>query len=136
MLITATFRKYISNSRKKSHTSNSFAAHNFLKFHDLVSLNEICFLHKYVNNMLPSSFNDKFVKLTSFDQSLSFRMEFVKKSFPKTLPSYLLPEKWNSIPLELRRITSLTIFKNRNKEKILSPYNFSCTANNCYSCQS
>ena len=69
-------------------------------------------------------------------RSLSFQMEVVKKSFLKTLPTYSLPKNWNSLPLELKRITSLTVFKNRNKEKILSSYNFSCTVNNCYSCQS
>ena len=116
--------------------SNLFAEHNISKFHDLVKHNELTFMHKYVNNMSPSSFNDKFVKLASFERSLSFQMEVVKKSFLKTLPTYSLPKNWNSLPLELKRITSLTVFKNRNKEKILSSYNFSCTVNNCYSCQS
>ena len=66
-------------------------------------------MHKYVNNMLPSSFNDKFVKLASFERSLSFQMEVVKKSFLKTLPTYSLPKNWNSLPLELKQITFLNI---------------------------
>ena len=66
----------------------------------------------------------------------AFEIEVVKKSFMKTLPAYTLPKNWNNLPLELRRIKSLNVFKSSNKEKILSSYNFSCTANNCYSCQS
>ena len=42
-------------------------------------------------------------------------MEAVKKSFPKTLPAYSLPKNWNSLPSELKRITSLTVFKKRKK---------------------
>ena len=41
---------------------NLFAEHNTLKFHDLVEHNELTFMHDYVINVLPSSFNDKFVK--------------------------------------------------------------------------
>ena len=77
--------------------SNLFAEHNISKFHDLVKHNELTFMHKYVNNMLPSSLNDKFVKLASFERSLSFQMEVVKKSFLKTLPTYSLPKNWNSL---------------------------------------
>ena len=50
------------------------------------------FMYKYVFSILPSSFNDIFVKLNSFDRSLSFQMEVVKKSFMKTLPAYTLPK--------------------------------------------
>ena len=121
-------------AKNKSNTGYLFAEHNILKFHDLVKHNELAFMHKYVNNMLPSSFNDKFVKLASFERSLSFQMEVVKKSFLKTLPTYSLPKNWNSLLLELKRITSLNVFKNRNKETILITYNFSCTVSN--SCQS
>ena len=128
--------RYISNARSKQHTSNLFAEHKILKFHDLVKHCELSFMYKYVYSILPSSFNDMFVKLNSFDRSLSFQMEVVKKSFMKTLPAYTLPKNWNNLPLELKRIKSLNVFKNSNKEKILSSYNFSCTANNCYSCQS
>ena len=47
-------------------------------------------MYKYVYSTLPSSFNDKFVKLTSSEQSLDFQMKVVKKSFMKTLPAYTL----------------------------------------------
>ena len=45
---------------------------NILKFHDLVAHNELSFMHKYVKNRLPSSFKDKFVKLASYEQFLTF----------------------------------------------------------------
>ena len=67
---------------------------------------------------------------------MSVQMEVVKKSLMKTLPAYTLPKNWNNLPLELKRMKSLDVFKNSTKEEILSSYNFSCTANNCYSCQS
>ena len=79
--------RYISNARKMSHTSNLFSKYNILKFQDLTKLNEISFMHKYVNNKLPNSFSNKFVKLSNFDRSVSFQLEVVKKSFLKTLPA-------------------------------------------------
>ena len=47
-------------------------------------------MYKYVYSILPSSFNDMFVKLESFDRSLSFQIEVVKKSFMNKLPAYTL----------------------------------------------
>ena len=44
--------------------SNLFSKHNTLTFHNLVNHNELTFMHKYVNNMLPISFNERFVKST------------------------------------------------------------------------
>ena len=82
--------------------SNIFSEHNILKFHDLVKHNELTFMHKYVNNMLPSSFNDKFVKLTSFDRSFSFQMDFVKS------PSFFL----NSNPVIFQIYRSLPLCLN------------------------
>ena len=122
--------RYISNARKMSHTSNLFSKYNILKFQDLTKLNEISFMHKYVNNKLPNSFSNKFVKLSNFDRSVSFQLEVVKKSFLKTLPAYSMPKHWNSLPLELKRVASLSVFKNRYKEKILNSYNTSCTVKN------
>ena len=82
----------------------------------LVKHNELSFTHKYVDDMLKSSFKDKFVKLTNFDWSLIFQMEVVKKSFLKTISAYSLPKNWNSLPLELKRITSLTVLKKKQRK--------------------
>jgi len=76
-------------------------------------------MHKYDNNNTPSSFNDRFVKLASFERSLSCEMEVVKKLFLKTLPTYSLPKNWNNLSLELKRIALITVFVNRNREEIL-----------------
>ena len=64
--------RHISNARSKQHTSNLFAEHKILKFHDLVKHCELSFMYKYVYSILPSSFNDMFVKLNSFDRSRKF----------------------------------------------------------------
>ena len=39
-----------------------------------------------------------------------------KNWFLKTLPTYSLPKNWNSLPLELRQIKYLDVFKDRNKK--------------------
>ena len=127
--------RFISTARKLSHTSNLFSKYNFLKFQDFTKLDEISLMHKYVNNKLPNSFSNKFVKLSNFDRSVSFQLEVVKKSSLKTLPAYSMPKHWNSLPLEPKRVVSLSVLKNRRKERILDSYNTSCTVKNCSSCR-
>ena len=56
--------RYISNAKREIIHQLSICWTNILKFHDLVSLDEICFMYKYVNKW-PSSFNDRFVKPTN-----------------------------------------------------------------------
>ena len=44
-----------------------------------------------------------------------------------------MPNHCNSLTLDLKRIRSQNVFKNRSKEHVMSSYNFYCTKNNCWS---
>ena len=127
--------RYISNAKKLSHTSNLFATHKILKLSDLIKYNEVIFMHKFVNNKLPLSFKNHFVKLNSFERSLGIQLEKVSKASLKVLPSYSMPKSWNSLPLELKRESSMNIFKKTYKKRIFETYSSSCTKTNCISCR-
>ena len=81
-----------------------------LKFSDLVHLNQADFTYRYVNNKLPSSFDNFFAKLINFNRSLSFEVSKINKKEHKLLPSFALIKTWSDISLDLRRKKSLKSF--------------------------
>ena len=107
MFASKTFSKVHLKCQKDVAHKQSFFK---ILYSQIPGLNEISFMHKYVNNKVPNSFSNKFVKLSNFDRSVSFQLEVVKKSFLKTLPAYSMPKHWNSLPLELKRVASLLVF--------------------------
>jgi len=127
--------RYIENAKYNSHTGQIFSKFNILKFPDLVNLNQACFMHKYVNNKLPSSFQNFFVKLNNFDRSLSFQLGILKQTNLKCFSSYSIPKLWNELPLSLKRKTSLKSFKKYYSSTLLESYSTPCTVTNCYSCR-
>jgi hypothetical protein len=127
--------RYIENSKYNSHAGPIFTKFNILKFHDLVNLNQACFMYKFINNKLPISFNNFFLKLNNFDRSLSLQLALLKRSNLQDFPSYAIPRLWNSLPLDLKRKGSLNTFKKYYARYLAQDYSTPCTVANCYSCR-
>ena len=127
--------RYIAKLKYNSHTGETFKKFNILRFNDLVSLNQACFMYKYVNEKLPSSFQHLFKKLNNFERSLAFELPRVNKLSSKLLPSFAMIKYWNEIPLELRRQKTLKSFKRYFSNSLLENYNTECSERNCYSCR-
>ena len=104
-------------------------------WNDLLNLNQSYFVHSFIYNKLPPSFNNFFSKLPGFDRNLSLCTTLLKNSQLKLLPSYTLPLLWNSLPLSTKRISSASKFKRTCAEKLFSYYSSTCSKTNCYSCQ-
>ena len=124
----------IFNVKYNAHTDPIFLKLRVLKFNDLLNLNQSYFVHSFVYNKLPPSFNNFFSKLPSFDRNLSLCTTLLKNSQLKLLPSYTLPLLWNSLPLSTKRISSASKFKRTYAEKLFSYYSSTCSKTNCYSC--
>ena len=89
----ASDRKYISIPGVFGYlcTFSNFYLHFEFLYAKRCSSFSVCvsvFMHKYVNNKLPNSFSNKFVKLSNFDYSVSFQLEVVKKVVPKNISSF------------------------------------------------
>ena len=123
--------RYIHNLKYNAHTGAAFLNSGILKFTDLVNLNQGCFMYKYVNGLLPYSFDNFFSKLKKFDRSLSFEIPSLKKANVKFNPSYSMIKLWNSLSLDLKRKRSLTIFKKHYAASLSVNYNLPCTLANC-----
>ena len=127
--------RYIENAKYNTHTGRIFSKFNIFKFPDLVNLNQACFMYKYVNNKLPTSFRNFFVELYSFDRTLSFQLGLLKMSNLKCFSSYALPKLWNELPLNLKRKISLSSFKKYYTSMLIESYSTPCTVTDCYSCR-
>ena len=92
-------------------------------------------MYKYVNDKLPTSFKDFFIKLNNFDRTLSFQLGILKMSKLKCFSSYALPKLWNELPLYLKRKTSFNSFKKCYTSTLIESYSTPCTVTNCYSCR-
>ena len=125
----------IYNSKYNAHTDPIFVELGVHKFNDLLNINQACFVHKFSNNKLPSSFDDFFAKLPNFDRNLSLRLPKIENHQLKIFPSYYLPLLWNSLPLETKRITSVSKFKKTYAQSLFSNYKINCNEANCYSCK-
>ena len=112
-----------------------FLKYKILKFDDLVDLNHGCFMYKYVNEKLPVSFSNFFDKLNNFERTLSFKIMNIDRKVLKILPTFTLIQVWNKLSLDLKRSTSLNIFKRKLTQRLFSNYQTTCTKRNCYSCQ-
>ena len=128
--------RYIENLKYNAHTGAAFISTKILKFTDLISLNQGCFMYKYVNNLLPLSFENFFTKLRSFDRSLTFELPVLKNANLKCFPSYALIKLWNALPLDLKRKKSLSVFKRHYAIALSVNYDTPCHKVNCYSCRS
>ena len=80
-----------------------FTKFNILKFHDLVYINQGCFMYKFIHNKLPISFQNFFLKLNNFDHSQSLQLALLKRSNLQHLSSDAIPRLCNSLPLDKKK---------------------------------
>jgi len=126
----------LGNKSYSSHTDPIFNDLGILKFDDLFRLNALTFMHKYHYGKLPSSFDNKFTPLMNSNRTQSYKLNLAANKNLESFPSYFLPKIWNSISLELKKMSSLKLFNNSIKSKELAVYaNFTCSRENCYSCK-
>jgi len=128
--------RYIENAKYNSHSDPLFYKYNILKFEDLKVYNQAVFMYKYTYNQLPTSFNNFFTKLRNFDRAYNYFLENTANKMMHSFPSYALPKLWNGLPLDLKRSSSLNIFKKNLLKTLIYKYNVKCEIINCYSCRS
>ena len=127
--------RIIDNAKTASHSDPIFFKYKILKLNDLTDFNQATFMYKYTKNLLPSSFNDTFKKLGNFERSLNYQIDILNTGSLEYLPSYALLKIWNNLPLDLKRSTSLGIFKKSLLAMLSDAYISKCNKPSCYSCK-
>ena len=120
----------------RSHTDPLFASLNILKFDDLFRYNCSTFMHKYIFNKLPPSFENKFTPFAPPNRPNGFIVDGARISFLEQFPAYFLPRIWNENSLENKNLESHTSFKNAIFESLIIEYPpaFKCKSKTCPDC--
>ena len=126
--------RYVANVKGNAHVDPLFLKYKILNVNDMVDYSLGTFMYKYTYNMSPYSFENFFQKLPNHDRNLNFRTEMIKSGSLKFFPSHTLPNFWNSLCLEMKRINSFPVFKKHLAIHLQSSYKRRCTTQNCFSC--
>ena len=137
--ITNTQKKCVRNVAGKGHRSHTgpiFSSLGLLKFNDLFKHQCSIFMHKYLHNKLPNSFDNTFTPLAAPNRTNSYQLGILRKKYLSHFPTYQLPITWNSNCLSLKCTTNGTSFKNNLKELILATYPpaVKCNSRSCPDC--
>ena len=113
-----------------------FSSLGLLKFNDMFEYQCSIFMHKYLHNKLPGSFDKKFTPLAAPNRTNSYQLGILRKKYLAHFPTYQLPITWNSNCLSLKCTTNGTSFKNNLKELILATYPpaVKCNSRSCPDC--
>jgi hypothetical protein len=106
-------------------TDLAFQDTHILKLEQLTILQTSEFMHKYTNNQLPSSFNNYF-KTTSQSNpypvrsSANYRPIYSRTNTRRFSIKSAGPKIWNSIPNDIRYLTSFHLFKRRLRAYLIA----------------
>ena len=110
-----------------AHTDPIFKELRILKFNDIYLLNLGKFMYSYQNGLLPSSFNDCFIKVNQVHHyntrsSSNFYTRFCKTKIRQFSVSYQGPKFFNTLSSDMQKTYSLQSFQNKLKKYLMSKY--------------
>ena len=105
-------------------SKHMFKLREILKVTDIYKLQCALFVHDYMHNKLPISFNDSFTKtaIPNSRQSSNLFRHRPRTKFSSRLPKHKFPVIWNSLSHDHHSITSRNIFKKTLKRSFLDNY--------------
>lgn len=103
----------IAGRDSRARSNPLFQSLSILKINDIYKYSCSTFMHKYVNQNLPSSFNGMFQPLSEPNRTKKFVTARPRSKFLEQFPSVHLPKIWNDLSLDLKNTTKLISFKNK-----------------------
>ena len=93
------------------------------------------FSFQLFNGFLPEEIASFFPKITHSHNTRSAKNNmFVGRSDPCSMKA-IIPHCWNSLPLEMKKASTIATFKTKSKDSLLAPYGkFVCQLKHCPSC--
>ena len=119
--------RIISKTPYDSHTKPLFHELNILPVSLLYDYQVICFMHSYVNNMLPETFDNLFVQNKSIHtyntrSANDFRVPYGRTSFTNSNFICKAPELWNMLPTNIKQCSAVKGFKSKLKKHLLQNF--------------
>lgn len=112
----------------RHHTDQLFSNTRLLKFSDINIYQTSLFMYKFYHNMLPDScksfaiINDTNLKKYNFRKNSDFSIPKYRTSLREKFIKIHGPRIWNSLPQDLTSSSSISIFKTKLKQFLLSTY--------------
>ena len=131
--------RIISKTTYNSHTSPLFKRHDLLKINDLFNLSCLKVFHKFLNNKLPSYFNNFFTFSSHhyFTRSKRPLQPYCRTTLAKKCLKNYVPKLISTTPeVVASKIYSHSLegFSHYFKAFNISNYQDTCDLNNCYIC--
>ena len=117
------FIRILSNAKYLSHTSNLFKNLQILKLNDVYVFHVNVFTFKIKNNMLPSCMD-----LVPFNTKQCYNLryagdvlqQYCRTNVRKYFITFSAVNAWNALPLDIKLITSISMFKKNLRSHMLS----------------
>ena len=132
--------RLISKSPYNAHTEPLFKKHNILRFEDLLTFNKLKFMHSYVNNTLPGSFDglwpvnrDRNERGATLWNANDLAIPWARLAFNSRFPKHSLPKLWNAFDDEaLKNTVNPNTFKNNLKTYFIDDLAATVSCNRAY----
>ena len=126
-------------SSYNAHTDELFKRYSFLKYVDIVTLNQCVFMRQYSNKQLPMSFQDMFKYLPLSqqvfrDHDYNFIPKEVTWPHLKFYPIVQMLKTWNASNIFVKSETENICMKETFITQCLSGYEEECLKPRCYVC--
>ena len=134
--------RILNNAKYNAHTDPIFKSLHLLKVLDISRLQEIKFIYKFENSMLPKYFISMFTR-NSHIHSYSTRnsnhlvIPSSRHTFVKNSIRFRMPGIFNSLPISIRLKLSTHSYQGFGryvKTFLINDYNANCQNTNCYVC--
>jgi hypothetical protein len=130
----------VARATYNAHTDPLFREFNFLKFLDIVHLDQTLFVNNYSNNKLPASFTNflKQIPLANQicrDDFYNFRREALNHQYLKYYPNIQLVRGWNANNVAVKSESETGSLKSHFIILKKSSYDFECSKQKCYICK-
>jgi hypothetical protein len=130
----------VAQAKYNAHTDPIFREFNFLKFLDIIHLDQTIFINNYSNNKLPTSFHNFLTQIPIHDHKCrddyyNFHREALCHQHLKYYPKIQLVRGWNSNSIAIKSESEIVSLKSHFTILKMSNYEFECTKPNCYICR-
>ena len=136
--------RVLNKANYNSHTDPLFKQSNILKVGDQYKYEAMIFMHNFLGNKLPKSFDQVFQlnrdvrEVHETRQSNLIYMKRCDSEFSKRLPLYSIPTLWNQFQVNIHALQDLSIFQAKRsiKKALISVYldSVRCRNPNCKDC--
>ena len=131
--------RLVARAPYNAHTDVLFKTYNFLKFDDLVHLNQCIFMRQYSNKQLPISFKNMFQYLplsqqVHRDHDYNFMPKLINHRHLQFFPSVQMVRTWNCSNIFVKCEAEVFNMKETFISQCLSKYEEYCVKDNCFVC--